>query len=420
MKFTLIAVAAAAIGLHPNNGVMGSSIVDRHVKSMTATRLFPGAQYGIDVDASEKSWSEIVNTRADRSFGRAWLEKRFIREMQEFGGVYSSDLSSGDALTKMRVTHIVKTSEWHTDGIVGGGRLSAGSSQQGFYVLNDNPHAYFETDDDELCIPFVRGSFLAFNGRKPHRTVINDGSVDLLGPFDLPSLKCVDVISLTLAGLGAAFLPPIGFAVGQYLANKAGAALGFLPFRNLNLEEDGAALKKLALVGNVIDPNTNETVVFFATNTTKGDEFNLGFSDSDECSDEAHNYAKIVNFSEGRTISTDDVNGGWHFQRVTEIKDDENSTVPTLTDYIAGVESKYTLVSYLYGPEKDLLACAHLKKYDEDYREFFKSLAEADADDAGTGGATDTSSGSKNGVFVFVSAMIAAVGIAVVFYVLAL
>ena len=158
---------------------------------MTATNLFPGAHYGIEVDASEKSWSDLVNTRADRSFGRVWLEKRFIREMQEFGGVSSSpDLSrsSGDALTKMRMTHIVKTSEWHTDGIVGGGRLSAA---QGFYVLNDNPHAYFETDDDELCIPFVKGSFIAFNGRKPHRTVINDGSVDLLGPFDLPSLKCV-------------------------------------------------------------------------------------------------------------------------------------------------------------------------------------------------------------------------------------
>ena len=189
MKFTSIAVAAAAIGLHPNNGVMGSSIVDRRVKSMTATRLFPGANYGIDVDASEKSWSvEIVPKGTDRSFGRAWLEKRFIREMQEFGGVYSPDLSSGDALHKMRMTHIVQTSEWHTDGIVGGGRLGA---TQGFYVLNDNPHAYFETDDDELCIPFVRGSFIAFNGRKHHRTVINDGSVDLLGPFDLPTLKCV-------------------------------------------------------------------------------------------------------------------------------------------------------------------------------------------------------------------------------------
>jgi hypothetical protein len=29
--------------------------------------------------------------------------------------------------------------------------------QVGFYVLNDNPDAHFETKDDELCIPIMKG-----------------------------------------------------------------------------------------------------------------------------------------------------------------------------------------------------------------------------------------------------------------------
>jgi hypothetical protein len=111
--------------------------------------------------------------------------------MQEFAGVYSpdSDLSSGDVLHDMRMTRLVQTSQWHTDGFVGGGGRVSAESSQGFYVLNDNPHAYFEMND---CIPILKGNFITFNGRKPHRTVIADGSFDLLGPFDLHSLKCVE------------------------------------------------------------------------------------------------------------------------------------------------------------------------------------------------------------------------------------
>jgi hypothetical protein len=69
---------SAAIGLR-TNGVTGASIVDRHVKSMTTTHLFPGEKFGVDIDASEKSWSEIATTRKDRSFGSGWLGKAFIR-----------------------------------------------------------------------------------------------------------------------------------------------------------------------------------------------------------------------------------------------------------------------------------------------------------------------------------------------------
>ncbi len=144
MKLTSASIIiAAAIGLCVN-GVTGASIVDRHVKSMaTAPYLFPGgADFGIEIDASEKTWGGVTaTTRTDRYFGSAWLGNDLLREMQEFAGVSSPDLSSGDILHKMTTTHLVKTSPLHTDGIVDGqDRACVGSSLQvGFSVLNDNP-----------------------------------------------------------------------------------------------------------------------------------------------------------------------------------------------------------------------------------------------------------------------------------------
>ena len=174
------------------------------------------------------------------------------------------------------------------------------------------------------------------------------------------------------------------------------------------------------VMGILIVPDTNRTATFIATNSTVAVEYNVGFTISEECSDEAHGKAKIVNVSEDRSISTDTAGArGWYLEHISEIEDGENSTVPALTDHIAGVESNYTLVAYLYGPEKDLVECAPLKKLDEAtgavYQELFTTLHhDVHAAEAADAAANDTSSGSKNGlVFVFVSA-IAAVGIAAV------
>ena len=194
--------------------------------------------------------------------------------------------------------------------------------------------------------------------------------------------------------------------------------------RKLNDPEDttgaASALENHVVMGILIDPSTNSTATFIATNSTVAVEYNVGFTISEECSDEAHGKAKIVNVSEDRSISTDTAGArGWYLEHISEIEDDETSTVPALTDHIAGVESNYTLVAYLYGPERDLVECAPLKKLDEAtgavYQELFTTLHRdvhaAEAADAAVN--ADTSSGSKNGVFVFVSA-IAAIGIAAV------
>ena len=41
----------------------------------------------------------------------------------------------------------------------------------------------------------VEGTFVTFNGLRPHRTVIKAGHVDLIGPFDMESGNAVGVSS---------------------------------------------------------------------------------------------------------------------------------------------------------------------------------------------------------------------------------
>eukprot|EP00986_Skeletonema_menzelii_P004126 scaffold1371_cov132-Skeletonema_menzelii.AAC.7 len=60
-----------------------------------------------------------------------------------------------------------------------------------FYVHESTANAYFQTDDDELCIPFVEGSAVYFNGGLPHSSIVKSGAVKLVGPFLLSSLESV-------------------------------------------------------------------------------------------------------------------------------------------------------------------------------------------------------------------------------------
>ena len=153
---------------------------------------------------------EDVPAREDRYFGSAWLGSSFLRQMQQHAGVDLTSSSSSSSeknmvdtsddtvLHKIKMTHIVKSSPWHTDVMVE--ERSTTPKQVAFYLLNDNPMAYFETKDVDVCIPILKGSFVTFNGRRPHHTVIMDGHVDMLGPFDVFSAKGVDGTEDTIVG----------------------------------------------------------------------------------------------------------------------------------------------------------------------------------------------------------------------------
>ncbi|KAL7449015.1 hypothetical protein ACHAWC_001120, partial [Mediolabrus comicus] len=101
-----------------------------------------------------------------------------------------------------------------------------------------------------------------------------------------------------------------------------------------DLEEVGEGKENHVVMGTGIDSNTNETSTFFATNATKAEKFRVGFTKSEECTDEAHSNALITQVSEERRIITDTPGArGWHMQRVTQLDDDET---PALNDFITG------------------------------------------------------------------------------------
>jgi hypothetical protein len=100
--------------------------------------------------------------------------------------------------------HMTQSSHRHVDGVrevVGSSirlnPLKKWEATTAFYVQEASPDSYFETDDDELCIPFLEGSALYFNGALPHHSVLKSGSVKLLGPFQLSSLKSVGEFGTT-------------------------------------------------------------------------------------------------------------------------------------------------------------------------------------------------------------------------------
>ena len=178
MKISAVIAIVATI-IFGTESVRGASLVDRHVKSMTNTHLFPGKDFGIIVDATEKCAAEgldsygrpfyfadltnspsksYVKPREDRYRGMSWLRASFLRKMQEFAGVDLAspgvtDTSNDDFFYKMKMTHIVKTSPWHIDVFDDSRQGLHEPWPVGFYFLNENPDAFFEFDDDELCVP---------------------------------------------------------------------------------------------------------------------------------------------------------------------------------------------------------------------------------------------------------------------------
>ena len=206
MKLTSI-VAAAVVGLLSAT----RNVANRHVIPMPSASLFSEANYFINVDVKEMSdtqehYLHINNGVNDgRIVGSVLVRRGFLHQMQLQSGISleSSSLDTSDdaLLHKLKMTRLVKSSRRHTDVIMGASRKSSNSNQQrgnlpvGFFIMNSNPDAYFETDDDELCIPMVEGTFVTFNGLRPHRTVIKAGHVDLIGPFDMESGNGVAVSS---------------------------------------------------------------------------------------------------------------------------------------------------------------------------------------------------------------------------------
>lgn len=168
----------------------------------------------------------------------------------------------------------------------------------GFYVLNDNPYAYFELNDEELCIPIVKGNFITFNGHSLHRTVIDDGSVDLLGPFDVQRVKCV-----------ASSAMKVPFLV--LFADEQGTVTGTNGRRRqLGNETDTRLISGQIFRGIKMDDNTNEIIEHkLAYNVTglpycSNCNMSIAFSNAQECKKETHDEAKVIPLLSDLTYST--------------------------------------------------------------------------------------------------------------------
>ena len=176
---------------------------DRHVARFDVTKLFPGADFRVDADPALQSSTLDDNlgrsygALSGRTYGSADVYPSLIKKIQRAMNM-AVNVDKEAAFHKVQMLHMTQTSTRHVDGVrevVGGSikfnPLKKSEATTAFYVQEASPDSYFETDDDELCIPFVEGSAVYFDGRLPHQSILKSGAVKLLGPFQLSSLRSV-------------------------------------------------------------------------------------------------------------------------------------------------------------------------------------------------------------------------------------
>ncbi|KAL7441056.1 hypothetical protein ACHAXM_008290 [Skeletonema potamos] len=192
--------AAIAVAVMPSGRVMAD---ERHVSYLDSTLLFPDADFRVHIDASVQSSSDAPNNRLSYSgkvFGQASVYPAFIQKLQQATGKIVN-LPEGCSFHDVQVQtlYLTESSARHTDTRIRGKGDNikliplneSDGSLTAFYVQESTVDAYFETDDDELCIPYAEGSAVYFNGGLPHHTILKSGAVKLVGPFLFSSLESV-------------------------------------------------------------------------------------------------------------------------------------------------------------------------------------------------------------------------------------
>ena len=166
-----------------------------HVSPLDSTRLFPDADFRVDIDPAIHSSDAPNNGLVDgRAYGTASIFPTFIRKMQQATGkVVHLPEGYSYHVAQVQTLYLTESSVRHTDSSLEGPLNSSdpNGSLTAFYVQESTADAYFDIDDDEMCIPFVEGNVIYFNGGLPHNSVVKSGAVKLVGPFLLQGLKSV-------------------------------------------------------------------------------------------------------------------------------------------------------------------------------------------------------------------------------------
>jgi len=167
-----------------------------HVSPLDSTRLFPDADFRVDIDPAIHSSDAPNNGLVDgRAYGSASIFPTFIRKMQQAtGNVVNLPEGYSYHAAQVQTLYLTKSSVRHTDYRLEGAPVNPSDpngSLTAFYVQESTADAYFDIDDDEMCIPFVEGNVIYFNGGLPHNSVVKSGAVKLVGPFLLQGLQSV-------------------------------------------------------------------------------------------------------------------------------------------------------------------------------------------------------------------------------------
>ena len=123
--------------------------------------------------------------------GSAFIYPSLLKKIQKAVGPGNINPAALGAVHQVQTKRFMESSARHVDSHVDSlGSTFKGLQKDdmvGFIFGNTNDDAYFETDDGELCVPAVKGTFLSFDGSIPHRTVMKSGHIELIGPFLLSS-----------------------------------------------------------------------------------------------------------------------------------------------------------------------------------------------------------------------------------------
>ena len=85
----------------------------------------------------------------------------------------------------MITTVITKTTSMHRDHSRDiNGKHQLVTTPTSIIFMNNNPDAYLSLDEEGMSIPIIKGSLVKFDGSKLHHTIINNGIVQLVGPFE--------------------------------------------------------------------------------------------------------------------------------------------------------------------------------------------------------------------------------------------
>ena len=281
--------------------------------------------------------------------------------------------------------------------------------QVGMFFSNTNEDAYFETEDDDLCIPIVAETFVSFDGRVPHRTVVMSGHVDMVGPFSLSSdalLNVAMIISTKPPVPAPAPTPAPDGYISRYGAIVEGIARQPEALRELSTAKNSGNIQGKLVAGDNTDKEKYPEDHFLKVNGAELPSdctdcaMAIALANSRECTEDVHDGAQKVLLQPPLLYSTDETGStnGWFKQM---FNDAESDSPVTLAEFFAaagtGSTNSSASVVYLYDKEKSPVACAFLDPLTDEEKEKYDTMFNGEQQDDADAAAEQPAMGGGGG-----------------------